>query len=175
MEKRGISPVIAVVLLLTLTVTAVVIITSFVVPFAKNELKEGKECFDALESVEIVGTKFVCHQSNGLTVGELFRTGFTIKINKDNVKGIKVSFTDGNGNSEVYDIFETPLPMGISILGGLGSPPQYLPDIGGQKTYFIEKNKPYKKVEISPILKDGRTCTTSEEVNINICLGVNLW
>src|SRR3989344_3323596 len=45
-KKRGLSPVVASVLLLLLTVSAVIIVAQFVIPFVKTSLQKSTECVD---------------------------------------------------------------------------------------------------------------------------------
>jgi flagellin-like protein len=45
-NKRGLSPVIATVLTIMLTVAAVAALSAFVVPFVRNSLQKSSECMD---------------------------------------------------------------------------------------------------------------------------------
>ena len=50
-DKRGVSPVIATVLLLVLTLVAVSILSVFVIPFVKNSLSGGEDCVKTLGDI----------------------------------------------------------------------------------------------------------------------------
>ena len=61
MEKRGLSTVVATILLVLLTVIAVGFIFAFAVPFVKNKLGEAGTCVDALNKVEL-NREYICHK-----------------------------------------------------------------------------------------------------------------
>jgi len=67
--KKGISTVVATVLIILITVAAVTIIWSAVVPMIRENLEGGSACLDAVSQISIVGTQgYTCVTSDG-TVG----------------------------------------------------------------------------------------------------------
>ncbi len=176
-KKRGVSAVVATVMLITITVVAAGIIIAFVVPFVKDELKESKACLDFREGVEFGESKFNCYMQEA--GGNNYRTGFSVKINKAGVKGFKISLIDDADNSVVNDITEGKL---IGEIGMVTNPRTArggaleLPNAGGQKTYFIQESIPYVRGEIAPILESGESCSVADEIKFEICAGgVDLW
>ena len=75
MDKKGVSPVIATVLLLVLTIVIGGIIFSVVIPFVKDSLGDSKVCLDVLQGVEFPESKFNCYNSTTLTSSSTSCTG----------------------------------------------------------------------------------------------------
>ncbi len=48
MGKRGISPIVATVLMIVISIAAVILIMSVIVPFVKDSLGESSSCFDTI-------------------------------------------------------------------------------------------------------------------------------
>jgi len=169
MNKKGVSPVVATVLLLVLTIVIGAVVFSVVLPFVNKSLGESKSCLDVFDSVEFPESKFNCVIS-----GNPGMTGFSIKINKDEINGVKVALIDSSGNSDVFDIRKDAqypeLKMAGAITFGdlLG-----FPTVGGQKTYVA--NKVYEKAEISALTDSGDVCSVADVIEFKICsTGVNL-
>lgn len=169
MNKRGVSPVIATVLLLVLTIVIGGVIFSVVIPFVKDSLGNSKVCLEALESVEFAESKFNCYKQTAP-----YDTGFSIKLNKDGITGFRVALIDSNGNSDVKDIKPSPAqpPEGIRMVGGSNVAFSF-PSVGGQRSYVA--NKQYSRAEISPIVQSGKICAVADVVEFTPCgTGVNL-
>ena len=60
MFKRGVSPVIATVLLLVITVVIASIIFAFVIPFVNKSLGNSKACLNVLDGIEFPESRFNC-------------------------------------------------------------------------------------------------------------------
>lgn len=163
--RKGVSPVIATVLLLVLTIVIAGVLFSVVLPFVNDKLGKSKECLDALDGVEFPQSKFNCYASSGST-GE---TGFSIKINKDDISAVKLSLIDENDNSDVYEIREGTTNQNIRMVGSSGQYNEALsfPSSGGQRTYVTSKI--YRKAEISAMTKSGEICSVSDTVEFQPC------
>ncbi|MBS3084014.1 hypothetical protein J4423_04380 [Candidatus Pacearchaeota archaeon] len=167
MIKRGVSPVIATVLLLVLTIVIGGIIFSVVIPFVKDRLGESKMCLDVFEGVEFPESKFNCYSfSTSLNDSE---TGFSIKLNKEGISSFRVALTDDNGNSDVIDIKpEMNVRDDLRMVGsGSYNDSVGFPSVGGQRSYVI-KNK-YLKAEISPITESGEVCAVTDVIEFTSC------
>ncbi|MDP4039466.1 MAG: type IV pilin [Candidatus Pacearchaeota archaeon] len=168
MYKRGVSPVIATVLLIVITVVVAAIIMSFALPFAKDKLAEGNSCLDNFIGVEFALSKFNCFTSSGIgTSGSDGNTGFSVKLNGEDVEGFRISLIkDEDGSSKTYTIMksDTTLP-GIRMVGGLST--IEFPETGGQRSYVVSGK--YSSAEIAPILKDGQVCSISDNVEFKSC------
>src|SRR3990167_5944643 len=93
MDKKAVSPVIATMLLLVITVVLAGLIMAFVLPFVREQLGEGKECLDVLDGIEFAESQFNCFIITDPTTGA-GETGFSVKIKKEKVSGFKVSLID---------------------------------------------------------------------------------
>mgnify|MGYP001590538010 FL=1 len=160
MFKRGVSPVIATVLLLALTVGLASIIFAFVVPFVQDQLGNSKACLKVLDGVEFADSKFNCYSPT--------ETGFSIKVKKTEVTAVRVSFIDDVGNSEVKNIPDNDVDENFRIIGGEYGPAlNNFPSSGGQRTYIT--NKKYSKAEISPVTESGNTCAVADTIEFTPC------
>lgn len=170
-NKRGLSPVIAVVLLLLITIVAATIILGVVVPFVRDNLDSSKECFEAIGDVSFAETAFNCHDSDYSQTES--RSGFSVRIDGENVGGFRVSLLSG-GNSDSYDVENgtSIADMGNVRRGGavVGAPLD-IPEKGGVRTYVVAKSdgSVFEKAELFPILKNGRKCDLADEIVINKC------
>ena len=169
MFKRGVSPVVATVLLLVLTVIIAAIIFSVVIPFVNEQLGNSKGCLNVLDGVEFAESKFNCYMTSP------DGAGFSIKVKKSGVVGVRVSLIDAQGNSDVFDITE-----GKQVLGGVVPPSIHnigvgftvddflkFPSAGGQRTY--KSNKKYVQAEISPVTESGDVCAVADIVEFALC------
>lgn len=172
MNRKGVSPVIATVLLLVLTIVLASIIFSLVIPFVDDTLSDSKSCLEIMEGIEFADSEFNCYISSTTP-----KTGFSVKINKEKVAGLKIGLTDANGNSDVIDWksgMNPILPSTTFTLNGLNGAanPGYPSSVGSQRTYVV--NKEYKKGEISAVSEKGDLCPVADVVEFIPCIGVNL-
>ncbi|MEK6792949.1 MAG: archaellin/type IV pilin N-terminal domain-containing protein [Nanoarchaeota archaeon] len=165
MDRKGVSPVIATVLLLVLTIVIGGIIFSVVIPFVKDSLGDSRVCLDALEGVEFPESKFNCYD---ITVSTDKKTGFSIKLNKEGIVGFRVALTDDDGSSDVYDIKNgITVVSGVRMVGKSSDAPIEFPSVGGQRSYVA--NKKYMKAELSPITVSGEICAVADVVEFSLC------
>src|SRR3989344_5050863 len=110
-KKRGVSDVVATVLILLLTVAAVGVIAQFIVPFVKNNLESSTECLDfqnyfAFQEKFVNSTSSVSYNCYDIN----YKQGASIRANtiKDeslsNLAGLNIVFTSIAGNSKVIEI-----------------------------------------------------------------------
>lgn len=67
LAKKGLSEIITVLLLIGLSIAAVALIVGVIMPLVKNNLDEGKACFDATiaeTALQIVQGEFSCYNSS---------------------------------------------------------------------------------------------------------------
>jgi len=164
MNIRGVSPVVATVLLLVLTIIIGAVVFSVVIPFVNDKLGDSKDCLDVFEGVEFPESKFNCVIPTTPTVPG--RTGFSVKVNKDIIKSVRVALIDSNGGSQVYDLSATPPTPGLTMVG---SGAWAFPSTGGQKSYF--SSGVYEKAEISALTASGDVCSVADVVEFEICDG----
>jgi flagellin-like protein len=68
MEKKGISAVVATVLIILITVAAVTIIWAAIIPMINNQLSKGTICLDAISQLSIENKGYTCIDGSDLKV-----------------------------------------------------------------------------------------------------------
>lgn len=148
-SKKGLSQVIATILLILLSVAAVAILAAAIIPFVRESLSGGKECFEAVGLLEIDTEKgYTCYDSGEKEVKVMIK-----KAAKDvELRGIKIAIFDGT-TGKTHDI-ETDLP-----------------GKGEERTYTIDANEldRIESVEIAPIMESGKTCDATDKAEIEEC------
>lgn len=170
-EKRGLSPVIAVVLLLMITVVAAGLIVAFVVPFVSKNLDTSGECFDVLGDLSFDETPYNCFAESGGNS----RTGFSVRVDNENIIGFRVALQTG-GSSDAVEIEEgtngSSLTRRIRMLSQDFNVPLTVPGRGGVRTYVSEGR--YDKAEIFPILTSGGKCDMADDIILKPCEGIGV-
>lgn len=165
MERRGVSPVIATVLLLVLTIVAVSILAVFVVPFVKNSLKGSNECFDVLGDIRFDDdSAYNCYASNDL--GDVQRTGFSVRIDSDRIAGFTVTLYQ-QGSATPHTLQNSSSSESLRMLNGNFNEVLTVPLGGGIRTY-VALGK-YERAELNPILRNGEICKAEETINLVRC------
>ena len=166
MNKKALSQIVAVALLLLLTLVAAGIVVSFVVPFTKENLERGGGCFEALDNIIFEPTEFNC------IVKSSQRTGFSVRIENENIIGFRVGLFS-SGNSLAKDITNGISYSDIRMLIGnfSGGGPNYfleVPKKGEVRTYVA--NGIFDRAELAPILQSGEKCDLAEDIKIKVCV-----
>ena len=68
MEKKGISAVVATVLIILITVAAVTIIWAAIIPMINNQLSKGTICLDAISQLSIENKGYTCREGIDLKI-----------------------------------------------------------------------------------------------------------
>ncbi|MEK6909156.1 MAG: archaellin/type IV pilin N-terminal domain-containing protein [Nanoarchaeota archaeon] len=165
MFRKAVSPVVATVLLLVLTIIIGGIVFSVVIPFVNDKLGDSKDCLDTFEGVEFPESRFNCYDSNSS------ETGFSVKINKEKISKVKVGLINNNGNSDVYDIYNGSTVSNLRVLGANPDDPLTFPSVGGQRTYVT--TGVYQKAEISALTASGEVCSVADTIEFEPCNGVS--
>jgi len=169
-KKKGVSPVIATVLLLVLTIVAISILAVFIIPFVKNSLGSSKGCFDVLGDIKFDAEgRYNCHAQSTSPLGTL-RTGFSVRIDSDEIVGFSLTlFQQGSANSFRIENGTTD-PDVVSVLRMLTADfnkPLIVPIKGGVRTYVAKGA--FERAEVNPILSNGKTCDAQETIVLNPC------
>ncbi len=164
LQKRGVSPVIATVLLVVITLVAIGILAAFVIPFVNKSLS-NEDCFNILGNLKFEDSSYSCYVNDNPG-----RTGFSIRVDNKDIVGFKTVFYSG-GSSEPVEIINstdgTALSPEVRMLGN--STNLVLPKTGGVRTYVVHGI--YEKIELYPILSSGTTCDQSDILeDITRCL-----
>ena len=172
MNKRGISPIVASVMLILITIAAGLIITQFVIPFVKNNLNRSTEClpfrgylkFD--ESLE----------GNCYTEGKIFivikRGNFEKLSLEQGDKAIKDADIAGAqiALSSASETISLKIPSNEIFIKDSTSKESRLPAAGGIVKYETATNTNYNKAQIYVILSNGRVCERpSDEISLTPC------
>lgn len=141
MKKRGISAIIATVLVILITVTAAVVLAAIIIPMLKGKMNEAKTCND-LKDVLSLGD-YTCYNETATYV--------MIKRTANNETPIdKLSFSlIAGGDGKDYEITEGSAPSS-EIRMYDSSTPMKLPKAGGAKTYVFDlPNADYLDVAVT--------------------------
>ena len=166
LEKRGVSPVIATVLLLLLTLVIVSILAIFVIPFVQRNLQGGGDCFDVLGDLKFDDSNYNCNCVNESNA-DIKGTGFSVRIDSEDIAGFKVSLFK-QGSADQFDIKNGTQLANIRMLGGQFNGLLEIPVKGGIRTYVA--NGTYERIEINPILKSGKLCDERQRTNVLECV-----
>ena len=163
-SKKGVSPVIATVLLLVLTLVIVSILSVFVIPFVKKSLDGSKDCVDVLGGIRFDdGSAYNCKITN--------RTGFSVRIDNPIIVGFKLSLY-AQGVANPYRIENGSSFSVLRMLNGNFNAPLEVPIEGGLRTYVA--NGAYDRIEVNPILKNGKVCDAREQIELQTCTDQNV-
>lgn len=158
-SRKGVSAVIATVLLIVLTIAAVAIIAGVVIPFVKTQLDKSKKCFEAIDQISIEQGEFTCYNSTNTKI--MIRRGTNAEFE---LKGLIVSLVKSDASSEVYKIYNNISIQGVKMYSG--SFDLEIPQEGGAETYVFPVSSSYASV--APILSNDETCKEISE-NIEAC------
>ena len=144
--KKGISTIVANILLILIVVAAIISVSAFVIPWVNENLGEGKDCLDTRDQFSI-DPSYTCYTSTGTQV--MIQRGYELEI-----KGFAVSLLT-DGARKRYDLINSTQVEGITMYGGDSL--IILPEKGGAETYIF--NMASNNVEIAPILENDKICS----------------
>ncbi|MBM3234039.1 hypothetical protein FJZ19_03005 [Candidatus Pacearchaeota archaeon] len=164
MNKKGISAIIATVLIIMITIAAAAIIGGVIIPWVKNNLCEKKICYDITNSEYItIGEDFTCYSPSNTSI-MIKRGAKNIKIDK-----IIVALTDKNGESKKYEIIDGETFAGVWMYT-TGSSTLAIPETGGSKRYgFDLGNAIEAKIGVVSGDSDCEVTCSGPEEKISIC------
>ncbi len=185
-NKKAISPVITTILLVMISLAAVAIVASFVIPYVQSILTKG-DCAKALGQIDIdTSSKYTCYQvfagndAGFGTADDYTRVNVSVKRGAEAL-GIEqfVINVYGEGRSEKFDIkVATPLSANERILMyGSNTPPQTIeiPERREMVTYSLNTandNNNLTEVtsmEIAPVVKGNIFCDAADRKTIEAC------
>ncbi len=155
-NKRGLSPVIATVLLIMLTIAGIAILAGTILPFIRNSLPD--QCLPNQRYLEIDNEfNLNCYDLESETYN------VSIKVLSEEVRGISLVFVSADESRRI-DI--PPGEDGIKIIDG-GS--LRAPNKTETLSYSISSEDKFNKLEVYPILADNELCQIKEEVSLRRC------
>lgn len=191
-NKKGISAVVATVLIILITVAAVTIIWAAIIPMITNQISGGTVCMEAVSQVQLRDSGYTCKNSgtsscNVLTCGVDNDEACTTRADcvAEVVAEVGGTWTTGNNISiqigrleKTFDLADvqvlvssggTTSSFDLSNVNTTVSPsPVVFPGANEEKVYIIDMGSltGINKVEIAPIVKIGNTketCGASSE------------
>jgi flagellin-like protein len=158
-NKKGISAIVATVLIILITVAAVTIIWAAIVPMINNQLDRGLVCLDAVSQVQLEDEGYTC-------------------IEDDAAGNISLQVSRGSKDFNLVDI-QVLLSVGgstesLNLVGDGLYAIADLPGANGARVFSLE-NVAYSgvtEVEIAPVISMGNTeevCEISSKKTIVVC------
>ena len=168
-KKKGVSSVVATMLLIMLTIVSISILYSFVVPFVKKSLK-STDCFEFRSYYKFDDSfGYNCYTENGIEKSYLI----TLKADSSNTdkqpESLSLRFFKSSGVT-VLNIKNGDTQPDIKMLDpSLTS--LIIPSSGSYPllSYVYTSDELYTKVEVYPVLTDNKVCDKSDSVKIIKC------
>lgn len=173
-NKRGVSPIIATVMLIMLTIAAVGIIAGFLIPFVKKSLSDSTVCFSYRNYFEFEDKfGYNCYSSDGVN----YLHAVSVKSGSDtskeaNIKGFELVFSEMGSSTKKSAVNGASASSEIGGLRMLDETKDEIavPQAGEMRTYvFNGGSNVYKGVEVYPVLQTGKVCEASDKVDLKIC------
>ena len=159
-KKKGISAVVATVLIILITVAAVTIIWAAIIPMINGQLESGTQCLDAVSQVSIVDD-YTCFNAgvgldNNISL-QVSRGAKTFAL-----VGVQVLVGEG-GSTTAYTLPENAIPLYNT-----------LPDVNEEKVlvFSIPIGSTPDSIQLAPIVTVGNTpntCDVSSEIVLRAC------
>ncbi|MBU0907819.1 MAG: hypothetical protein KKD18_02150 [Nanoarchaeota archaeon] len=175
-NRRGLSPVVATIGLILITVAAVGLIAGIVVPLVRDRLTESTEClgleeyFTFYEEFDYNCYQIIDDYARNYTLSAVSIEADTVAEDKlQTIKGFRIQFL-GAGEEAGLEIINGPAadPDGLRMLK-YSEPLISVPEKGGVKTYVYNSTARFSRVEIYPVLKNGRICKQTDEIQLYFC------
>ena len=148
-NKRGVSPVIATVLLIVTGAVLASIVAYAVIPTVRNV---DASCLEALKGISFEDVGFSCYIPES-SIGPL--SSFSVRITQPEIVGFQVGF-EGQGSADTYEVRNDLKHDNLCLLDNAFGGPLEVPEGGDVRTYITKGN--FEKVFISPILASGKKC-----------------
>ena len=145
-QKKGISAIVATVLIILITVAAVTIIWAAIIPMISNQLDKGTICLDAVSQIQLVDAGYTCKDSTGDNVSLQIKHGASAFVLED----IQVLISAG-GTTTSFDLTNASTTI---------TTPMVLPGSNEEKTYVINTTTvsgTIDSVSIAPVVGVGNT------------------
>ena len=164
MNKKGISAIVATVLIILITVAAVTVIWAAVLPMITNKLESGQTCLEAVADVRLLNEGYTCRESNGDNVSLQIK-----HLSGDfDLVDVQVLVSSGGDTTtfKLSDNVTTLVPTGISIP---------FPGVNEEKVYVINTSGitgTISEVQIAPVVATGNIeeiCDASFTVTLRNC------
>jgi len=165
--KRGLSPGVAIILLIAVTVIAVTMIFAFVRPWIQDMLSDKGSCFQTMGEVNLVaeiGSVESCYDEENGEAVVIVKRGSSDAFE---LKGFVIAL-DLEGESKSFEIIDGQNNSEIKKYNGEYGEQLSIPGRGEAITYVI-KSVLASKARIAPILKSGVTCSETDDIELILC------
>lgn len=154
MGKRGLSTVVASLILILLVVVAVGIVSKIVIPMIKKNLNSAGSCLDAIGNVQF-NSQYTCYNQISRNVSA------SIEVKKIEIKGFVINVY-GGGNAESHKIQEGKIDE-------ISNSNIKIPKENEARVYEIPIgiNNP-ETITISPMVGE-ETCEKSDQLILSKC------
>ena len=159
-NKKGVSAVIATVLIILITVAATAILWRFVMPLITGNIDEGTKCFDTMDQIKVVDDIYTCKNTNNISV-QISRGTKNFSL-----LDIQVKINVAGGNSKTLTIYNQSTTLGANKL--------VRPEVNEDRVYFIDTtgiSNP-ESVQIASMVKisnSKQACTLTEPITLRNC------
>ena len=148
MNNKGISAVVATVLIILITVAAVTIIWAAVIPMISNKLESATVCLDAVSQIQLLDEGYTCKTSDGANISIQVRHG----AKSFDLADVQV-LVSAAGDTTMFKIMNgtTTLYPSSNIL---------LPGVNEERVYVIDTSSitgTIDEVKIAPVVAVGNT------------------
>lgn len=171
-NSRAVSPIIATVLIILVTISAGAILTKIVVPFVKNNLQDSTECypyqdyfkFEDLQESNCISGNNAYVSINAKNI-ERNVNAETIDSLNSSIEGFELIFS-GDGKTKSM----TVAPGVTGQIRMFDSSAINVPSPGSTRTYTASGiDLTFDKVDVLPRLKSGKLCPVSNTLKITRC------
>jgi len=148
-NKKGISAIVATVLIILITVAAVTIIWAAIIPMISNQLESGTICLDAVSQIQLLDQGYTCWNKDGNNVSIQIKHGAKAFVLED----IQVLVSSG-GSTISLSVIDNSTAVDSSDL----------PGVNEEKVFEVETGvlTDVDKVHIAPIVQVGNTQETCD-------------
>ena len=151
-NKKGISAIVATVLIILITVAAVTIIWAAIIPMINNQLESGTVCLDAVSQVTLVDAGYTC-------VNDLDNVSLQIKHGAKafDLADIQVLIS-AEGTTTPFTLVDN-----ANLTDGTDVEKTHLPKSNEEKVFVIDTAiANIDKVQIAPVVEVGATENTCD-------------
>lgn len=162
--KKAVSALVATVLLILITVAAIGIIWSAVMPMINKATQYGQSCMNARLQID-TDSGYTCYNASGVVLTNIVRGA------DDFVPSAIQLIVAGGGQSKVFKVVNNQATTNVVMLGGATS--LEIPGTNEEKTYVVTSGlTTTSEVAVAPVVKVGNTekvCDVSSRVALTAC------
>ena len=160
-NKRGISQIVAVVLIIIITISTFSIIASFTLSFVKNNLEKAKTCEFNKEYLKINDLlDFNCYdESEGVYK-------ISIESASEDLEGFNIIFIKGTQRETINVKSGNPPDTEFTMLDGSTIE---IPEEGETLTYKYSSTEDYDSIKVYPTISNNVNCDFPAEKNLVKC------